>query len=92
MSDVVFSTAIFVSARGRERRGPARNTADTSRFRQNTGPREDQALFVDEAYACVGDGQDRPSRFGLLRERSTRVEALPRPDVIGVFVLLPKVS
>jgi hypothetical protein len=26
------------------------------------------------------------------RERSTRVEALPRPDVIGVFVLLPKVS
>ncbi len=26
------------------------------------------------------------------RERSARVEALPRPDVIGVFVLLPKLS
>lgn len=26
------------------------------------------------------------------RERSARVEALPRPDVIGVFVLLPKVG
>jgi hypothetical protein len=26
------------------------------------------------------------------RERSVRVEALPRPDVIGVFVLLPKLS
>ncbi|MBX3182799.1 MAG: DEAD/DEAH box helicase [Polyangiaceae bacterium] len=25
------------------------------------------------------------------RERSARVEALPRPDIIGVFVLLPKV-
>lgn len=26
------------------------------------------------------------------RERSARVEALPRPDVIGVFVMLPKVG
>jgi hypothetical protein len=26
------------------------------------------------------------------RERSAQVEALPRPDVIGVFVLLPKVG
>ena len=26
------------------------------------------------------------------RERSTRVEALPRPDIIGVFVLLPRVQ
>lgn len=26
------------------------------------------------------------------RERSARVEALPRPDLIGVFVLLPKVN
>jgi hypothetical protein len=26
------------------------------------------------------------------RERSARVEVLPRPDVIGVFVLLPKVG
>lgn len=26
------------------------------------------------------------------RERSTRVQALPRPDLIGVFVLLPKVG
>lgn len=26
------------------------------------------------------------------RERSTRVDALPRPDVIGVFVLLPEVG
>jgi superfamily II DNA or RNA helicase len=28
----------------------------------------------------------------LAHKRSARVEALPRPDVIGVFVLLPKVS
>jgi hypothetical protein len=26
------------------------------------------------------------------RERSAQVEALPRPDVIGVFILLPKVG
>ncbi len=26
------------------------------------------------------------------RERSARVDALPRPDVIGVFVLLPRVG
>jgi hypothetical protein len=26
------------------------------------------------------------------RERSTRVQALPQPDLIGVFVLLPKVG
>jgi len=33
-----------------------------------------------------------PDKRAQTRSRSTRVEALPRPDIIGVFVLLPRLT
>jgi superfamily II DNA or RNA helicase len=48
-----------------------------------------QALLDDHLRVRAAAFRDEKAET---RERSARVEALPRPDVIGVFVLLPKVG
>jgi hypothetical protein len=48
-----------------------------------------EALLDDHLRVRAAAYRDEKAKT---RERSTQVEALPRPDVIGVFVLLPRVS
>jgi hypothetical protein len=48
-----------------------------------------QVLLDDHLRARAAAFRDEKTET---RERSARVEALPRPDVIGAFVLLPKVG
>jgi hypothetical protein len=60
-------------------------SAELDRFAQQRA-----AALLDD-HLRVRAAAYRDEKVGA-RERSARVEALPRPDVIGVFVLLPKVG
>lgn len=50
-----------------------------------------EAFAAERAQALLEDHQ-RVRDAGNIRAGSIEVDALPRPDVIGIFVLLPKVS